>query len=91
MLYDKRNIVNYQYPHQFSSLHRNDIINSTLCGCFHCLETFPPEKIIEWVDEDENNIGQTALCPFCSIDSVIGNKSISVKKELLIGMKKYWF
>ncbi len=41
--------MNYQYPHQFLSLHRNDVMNSQLCGCFHCLETFPPEKIVDWV------------------------------------------
>ena len=35
---------------------------------FYCNRIFDAEKIHEWID-DEN--GQTAVCPFCGIDSVI--------------------
>ena len=83
--------INYKYPHQFASLHRSDIIKSKICGCFYCLEQFPPTKIMEWIDKDEKEIGQTALCPFCGIDSVIGDKSISITQELLLEMKFFWF
>ena len=83
--------MNVEYAHQFSSLHRDAIINSEMCGCFNCLEQFKPTKVIEWTDENENGIEQTALCPFCGIDSVIGDKSIPITKELLVEMEKYWF
>lgn len=83
--------MNVKYPHQFSSLHRDAITQSKICGCFYCLKQFEPNEIAEWVDKNDNDIGQTVLYPFCEIDSVIGDKSIPITKELLIEMKKYWF
>lgn len=79
--------------HKHSSKHREEILKSDLCGCFYCEAIFTPFEIEEWVDEDKNNIGQTALCPKCSIDSVIGSKSgFPVNdKEFLKEMHKYWF
>ncbi|MCZ8537225.1 cytoplasmic protein [Paenisporosarcina quisquiliarum] len=68
-------------------MHRNELEDSQLCGCFYCLQTFPPSKIEEWVDNE-----QTALCPECGIDSVIGDKSnYPITKEFLQGMNKIWF
>jgi hypothetical protein len=45
------------------------------------------------VDEDENGIGQTALCPKCGIDSVLGSNSGYPVTEIgfLKEMKSYWF
>ena len=83
--------MDIKYPHKFSSLHREDILKSSTCGCFYCTKQFNSKKIVDWVDEDKNNIGQTALCPFCGIDSVIGDKSIKITEDLLLEMKKYWF
>lgn len=54
-----------------SSGHRKHILRSVICGCYYCLETFPSDKIVEWVDEDDSEEGQTAICPFCGIDAVI--------------------
>ncbi|WP_287029693.1 cytoplasmic protein [Pseudomonas sp. UBA6310] len=73
--------------HQFSSRHRRQIEDSTTCGCFYCLENFAAAAISEWVDE-----GQTALCPKCGIDSVIGSASgIPITPEFLNKMHQYWF
>ena len=83
---------NSKTAHQHSDNHREEILQSELCGCFYCLRIFSPSKIIEWVDEDENEIGQTALCPYCDIDSVIGDKSgYSITKEFLSNMNQVWF
>ena len=72
--------------------YRDEILNSKLCGCFYCLETFRPDEIIEWHLEDENGIGQTALCPKCGIDSVIGSVSGSpIEHSFLLKMKDFWF
>ena len=38
-------------------------------------EQFPPTAIEKWCDEDSTGEGQTALCPRCEIDSVIGSAS----------------
>jgi hypothetical protein len=71
--------------------HRNEILTSELCGCFYCLAVFPPGEINEWVDT-KDGIGQTALCPKCGIDSVIGsNSGYSIGPEFLARMQKHWF
>lgn len=79
--------------HKHSSKHKEEIFESELCGCFYCEAIFCPSKIKEWVDEDKNNVGQTALCPKCGIDSVIGKKSgFPVEdRKFLKEMHKYWF
>ncbi len=36
--------------HKHSINHREEILNSSLCGCFYCLKIFQPSKIVEWAD-----------------------------------------
>jgi len=73
--------------HKFSSVHRAQVEASPLCGCFYCLQTYPPTEISEWVDDE-----QTALCPKCGIDSVIGsNSAVPLDHEFLSQMHKLWF
>ena len=82
----------FHSAHQYSSNHRKQILASEQCACFYCGEDFPPSLIGEWVDEDENEIGQTALCPICGIDSVLGdNSGLELSKEFLSGMHEVWF
>jgi hypothetical protein len=77
--------------HDRSSNHRKEILASRSCGCFHCGAVFPPEQIHDWIDEVDGE-GQTALCPQCGVDSVIGDGgSVSVSREFLDRMKSYWF
>ena len=78
--------------HEHSSNHRAEIVVSGLCGCFYCRTQFAPSKIVEWVDEDASGVGQTALCPNCGIDSVIGDRSgYEPSKDLLTRMYEHWF
>lgn len=35
--------------------------------CVHCLAEFAPGLVVEWADA-----GNTALCPGCGIDAVVG-------------------
>jgi hypothetical protein len=80
-----------QKAHGHSSDHRAEIAASTTCGCFYCCSIFPPEGIEEWVDEVDG-IGQTALCPRCGIDSVIGDRGgFPISAEFLNRMKAHWF
>ncbi len=82
----------YFMAHQHSSNHRKQIEQSEVCGCFYCLAKFKPSEIDEWIDENDDEIGQTALCPRCGIDSVIGSKSgYEITTDLLKRMKKLWF
>jgi len=81
-----------QAAHAHSSDHRSEIAGSTLCGCFYCCERFPPSDIVEWIDEGPAGEGQTALCPRCGIDSVIGDRSgFDISEEFLSAMKAHWF
>lgn len=56
--------------HKHASQHRVEIEASTRCGCFFCFRTFPPLSIKAWIDAS-----QTALCPGCGVDSVLGNSA----------------
>ena len=73
--------------HGFANNNWDTLIRSTRCGCFYCLRMFSPKEITRWTDN-----GTTAVCPYCGIDSVIGDKSCwPVTKEFLEKMKTYWF
>lgn len=78
--------------HKHSSSHRAEIEASEACGCFYCCSTFKPSDVSDWTDENVGGIGQTALCPRCGIDSVIGSRAgFSVDLEFLRAMKSFWF
>jgi hypothetical protein len=67
--------------------HRREILASELCGCFYCLRTFAPEEIEHWLAVEE-----TALCPHCAIDSVLGSASgFPITAEFLQRMHARWF
>jgi hypothetical protein len=81
-----------EFAHRRSIHHRVDILASKSCGCFYCGAIFPPERITEWTDVTGDGSGQTALCPECGIDSVIGDRSgTPITGELLTEMHAYWF
>ena len=76
-------ILNLSRIHDYSFENYRKIKSVKRCGCFYCNRIFDTEKIHEWID-DEN--GQTAVCPFCGIDSVIPetvNNEYKLTKELL--------
>lgn len=85
-------LVNAQPPdhelaHRHCSHHRDEILRSSICGCFYCLSIFSPDEIVKWIDD-----GQTALCPECPVDSVIGSASgRPITKEFLEYMHEHWF
>lgn len=77
----------YRVAHKFSSKHRAELKKDKVCGCFYCLEIFHPNQIQEWWDDDD-----TAVCPYCGIDSVIGESSgFPITEAFLGGMHKVWF
>ncbi|MCG9894264.1 MAG: hypothetical protein MH204_02155 [Fimbriimonadaceae bacterium] len=69
------------------SEHRDEILRSEVCGCFRCRRIFPPEAIESWTDDEE-----TALCPHCGVDSVLGSASgFPITPDFLGRMKRHWF
>lgn len=74
--------------HKYSINNKEMLQNDSVCGCFQCLQIFSPAEITEWI---KDSMG-TALCPYCSVDSVIGESSgYKITKEFLAKMKKHWF
>jgi hypothetical protein len=66
---------------------REELSQSSLCGCFYCLAIYAPAEITEWVGEEK-----TAMCAKCGIDSVIGAASgYPITVEFLKRMKDHWF
>jgi hypothetical protein len=91
-IFHKHEEKDYYKAHQYCSQHRDQLLKSDLCGCFYCKHIFSPSEILDWVDEDKDGIGQTALCPHCGIDSVIGSKAgFPISFVFLETMHKYWF
>ena len=85
--------------HAHSIRHRAEVQASGVCGCFYCLATFAPAEIEQWIDwppgtppDDEDLRGETALCPRCGIDSVIGAASgYPITPAFLARMEAHWF
>ena len=74
--------------HKYSINHKEALARDSICGCFYCLSIFKPSEITSWI-RDTNG---TAQCPYCSIDSVIGESSgYPLTKEFLEVMYDYWF
>lgn len=72
--------------HKHASLHRAELEASERCGCFFCFRTFAPSSIKAW---SEGN--QTALCPGCGVDAVLGASAISIHDKFLRQMHQHFF
>ncbi|MBP7283460.1 MAG: hypothetical protein KBA66_17885 [Leptospiraceae bacterium] len=55
------------------------------------MEIFSPSEIIHWHDYKDGVGDQTAFCPKCRIDSVIGDFDLAFDKQFLEEMQKHWF
>jgi hypothetical protein len=85
--------------HKHCANHRSELKASSRCGCFYCLRIFAPSQIIDWIDwppdtpkDRELETGTTALCPYCGIDSVLGDASgYEIDQPFLRRMHLYWF
>ena len=72
--------------HKLNFRNRGVLSTASQCGCFYCKKMFTPSEITEWTDDDE-----TALCPYCSIDSVIPDIDKALNVELLEAMNRKYF
>ena len=85
---------NLKQIHGECGWHEKAILKSNLCGCFNCLEMFPPSEIEEWIEEPEDcprGPGKTAMCPKCDIDTVLPESEYyELNIELLKVMNHEW-
>jgi hypothetical protein len=68
------------YPYTRAQFDKHGVID---LGCFHCLRTFTLGQVTEWIGNDAGD----ALCPFCSVDSVVG----TTDEQLLTAMMERGF
>jgi hypothetical protein len=56
-----------------TSDNRHALAESVRAGCFGCLRVFAAAEVHAWalVDADDEGDGDTALCPYCTMDMVI--------------------
>ena len=87
LLKEKYSIDDLIKAHEYCTNNKSEIFNNNICGCFYCLKIFNPKEIESWLAIEE-----TALCPYCGIDSVIANNSgYRIFLRFLKKMNKYWF
>ena len=80
---------NYDYValHKQSFSNKASLKKGNKCGCFHCQKIFNTDEISDWVNNDE-----TAMCPYCGIDSVLGEDcGYPLTRELLYIMHTLFF
>ena len=70
----------------------NNVMKSDMCGCYYCCRIFPSSEIsdLDWIQDLH---GRTVLCPYCSIDAVLGDASgIPIQKDVLeeLRKEKFW-
>ena len=82
-----------------TSNNRAELEASNLCGCFHCMQVFPTLEIVAWTGLDMSNFNdseamnaETAVCPRCGSESLIGDKSgYAIDPDFLNRMHQAWF
>lgn len=80
------NEIEFKSAHSHSSHNRGEIEQSSLCGCFSCNRLYLSSEVEDYTDK-----GETALCPYCAVDSVIGDASgFQLSEGFLQSMHKRW-
>ncbi|MBC1458265.1 cytoplasmic protein [Listeria newyorkensis] len=81
------NLISLKAAHKFASNNKIWLAKADRCSCFYCLALFEPSEITEWLE-----IEDTALCPYCMIDSVLPELDIlPLSREFLNDMHQQWF
>ena len=71
--------------HKFCTNNKDQLLKNNLCGCFYCLKIFSPNMVKEWIKDTSG----AAICPYCGIDSVIGESSgYPITQEFLSKMNQ---
>jgi len=82
--------VSIRAAHEHCIHNHDEIMASELCGCFCCLKIYSSKEITEWLESFQET-DNTAFCPHCFMDTVIGTRSrYPITREFLISMQKYY-
>ena len=75
--------------HSHTIRNRNEINQSECCHCISCTKSYPSPIVMDFIKDGD---GETALCPYCGVDSVIGDAcSLLLNPEILKALNKRWF
>ena len=78
--------IELENAHGHSLRNRMEIERSSQCGCFSCKRTFLSSEVEDFIDD-----GETALCPYCCVDAVIGDASgFQPSEDFLRKMQERW-
>jgi len=73
--------------HKYSISNISNLNKSKKAGCYYCKSIFNASEVKETTDN-----GETALCPKCGIDSVLGDSSpFKIEIKTLAKLNNYWF
>ena len=79
--------IDLVHTHELCKNNRQKLEAAQVCGCFYCLRIFDPKEIV-W----EDDLDQTAMCPYCGIDSVLPESAtLPITKPFLKKMHEFWF
>ena len=59
---------------------------SNKVGCYHCKKIYEAKEVTQFTDK-----GETAICPKCGIDAVLGDAAVTLDEQVLQHMSGYWF
>lgn len=66
---------------------RHLVEQSTKAGCYCCLKIFDVKEIKDYTDDDK-----TVICPYCEVDSVVGNMcGFTLDEAILKKAHQFWF
>ncbi|MCG7883134.1 MAG: hypothetical protein JAY96_16260, partial [Candidatus Thiodiazotropha endolucinida] len=72
---------------EHTSGNKEQINNSDRCFCLSCEKEFPASEVTEWEPEEDGN--ETAICPKCYSDSLIGDDSFACRVDYDLAKKTH--
>ena len=78
-----------KFYHSHTIRNRKEIDQSEYCHCISCIKSYPSPIVKDFIKDGD---GETALCPYCGIDSVIGDFcGLVINQEILTALNNRWF
>jgi len=84
---------------RYTTNNYGQILGSKTCGCCNCVQIFTPNDIVGWTGLDMHNVEdpaaidqQTAMCPKCGSEAVLGDQcGYPITLQFLGMMNEAWF
>ena len=78
--------------HTHCTANRKEVEASSRCACFYCQEVYCASEVYDFIVEPSLDFKETALCPRCGVDTVIGDATgIPFYKELMEKLHQHYF